>query len=103
MNPVDYDNKINMLSDIKQCIESMEKVNQIEILRIFSNGNAALNENKNGIYINLSDLSEEMLMEIKSYIDYVKTQDNNLFTQEQAKEDFKTNFFSNKDNKDIEV
>ena len=50
------------LSNIKNNIEKMSKKHQIDILRIFKNSsNVILNENSNGIFINLSELDISIL------------------------------------------
>jgi hypothetical protein len=94
------DFSINDLNQIRDIIESMNKFNQIEILRILKNHNEIiLNENKYGIHINLSELKTEIIEELKSYITYVNTQENTLHQVEKQKESFKTIYFT-KDNKD---
>ena len=91
---------ISELNSIRDKIESMPKFNQVEILRIFSkHKNVTLNENKYGVHINLTDLSENIIEELKIYIKYVNTQELNLNELEKQKEDFKNTFFG-KDNKD---
>jgi len=91
---------ISELNSIRDKIESMPKFNQVEILRIFSkHKNVTLNENKYGVHINLTDLPENIIEELKIYIKYVNTQELNLNELEKQKEDFKNTFFG-KDNKD---
>jgi hypothetical protein len=89
------------LNSIRDKIESMSKFNQVEVLRIFSKypSNVTLNENKYGVHINLTDLPEIIIEELKLYIEYVNTQELNLNEMEKQKEEFKNTFFG-KDNKD---
>ena len=90
----------SQLNYVRSSIETMNKFNQIEILRILNNhGGVMLNENKYGIHVNLSELSTEILDELVVYINYVNTQEVALNTVEQQKEDFKNIYFT-KDNKD---
>jgi hypothetical protein len=78
----------------------MTKFNQVEVLRILNkHQNVTLNENKYGVHINLTDLSSEIINELKIYINYVNTQEINLNNIEQQKENFKSIYFA-KDNKD---
>jgi len=92
---------VSELNSIRDKIELMPKFNQVEVLRIFSkHSNVTLNENKYGVHINLTDLSEIIIEELKIYIKYVNTQELNLNEMERQKEDFKNTFFG-KDNKDI--
>lgn len=94
---------INELSGIRDKIEAMTKFNQVEVLRILNkHKGVTLNENKYGIHINLTDLSNEIINELKIYINYVNTQEINLNNIEQQKETFKSIYFT-KDNKDNNV
>ena len=79
----------------------MIKFNQIEVLRILTkHDNSTINENKNGIHINLTELEDDVLNELMGYIKYVNTQELYLNNAEQEKENYKNTFFL-KDNKDI--
>lgn len=94
------DNIINELNYIRNSIENMNKFNQVETLRILKNHpNVFLNENKYGIHINLSELDESILHELKIYINYVNVQESVLNKGEKQKEDYKNTYFT-KDIKD---
>jgi hypothetical protein len=91
---------ISELNYMRESIESMDKFNQIEILRILSKRkDITLNENKYGIHINLSELQKDILDELNTYINYVNTQEKTLHNIEQQKQEYKNTFFS-KDIKD---
>jgi hypothetical protein len=93
----------NKLNYIREQLESMNKFNQIEVLKILTkNKNTTINENKYGIHINLSELQESVLDELMVYIKYVNTQEIYLNNAEQEKEKYKNTFFL-KDNKDISL
>jgi len=73
----------------------MSKFNQVEILRILNkHKEVTLNENKYGIHVNLSELSDEIVEELTTYINYVNTQELALKQDEKQKEDIKNAFFS---------
>ena len=83
------------LENIKNKVESMSKTNQIEILKILKrNSSIKLNENKNGVYINLSFLPNETLEEINYYLNYIFEQETSIEKIEKQKSDFKTEFFA---------
>ena len=83
------------LENIKNKIEYMSKINQIEILKILKkNPNIKLNENKNGMYINLSFLPNETLEEMNYYLNYVLEQEQSIEKMEKQKNDFKNEFFT---------
>jgi len=99
-NSIEFENEIVALNLIREKIESMPKFNQVEVLRILEqNKSVTLNENKNGIHINLSELSEDIIEKMKNYINYVNAQELNLNEMEKQKEEFKNIYFA-KDNKD---
>ena len=61
-NTFDFDE----LNTIREKIELMSKFNQIEVLRILHGyENITLNENKYGIHVNLSDISNDVIEKIK--------------------------------------
>lgn len=94
------DVSINKLNNIRETIESMNKFNQIEVLRLLSkHKNICFNENKYGVHINLTELPSNIIDELDIYIHYVHTQEDTLHQVEQQKETFKNIYFT-KDNKD---
>jgi hypothetical protein len=101
MEKEQYD--FNKLNNIREQIENMSKFNQVEILRILTNhSDVIVNENKYGIHINLSELSNEILNELLIYIKYVNNQETYLNNAEKEKEKYKNTFFL-KDNKDMAI
>ena len=96
----DMNSHCNELQVIRDAIELMPKFNQVEILRILTkNNDVTINENKYGIHINLSDLNQPLIEELKIYIRYVKSQELQLDQTEKQKESFKNTYFM-KDVKD---
>ena len=103
---LDYETKYeskydyNKINNIRESIEAMSKFNQIEILKIITkHKELIINENKNGIHINLSDFSDNILDELLLYIKYVTQQETELNNIEKQKESYKNTYFI-KDNKD---
>jgi hypothetical protein len=92
--------KMDNLENIKNAIENMNKYNQIEVLKILSKNLCKINENKSGVYINLSFLSKETIDELAEYIEYTKQQEDSINTMEYQKDEFKNTFFIEKDNKE---
>jgi len=83
--------KEQTLDIIKNRIEKMGKPQHIEILNILKkNTTVKLNENRNGVYINLSYLPNDVIEELQKYLDYLKDQETNLEQLEIQKEEFKT-------------
>lgn len=92
---------IIVLESIKNTIEAMSKNHHIEILKIIKKNPAVkLNENKSGLYINLTFLPESTLDEISQYLTYVNEQETMLNPFEKEKTDFKNTYFMEKENKE---
>jgi hypothetical protein len=86
------------LMKIKTTIENMNKFNQVGILKLIaSKDSITINENNNGVFINLSDLNSENLQEVIDYIAYVNEQELDLNLQEEIKQEYKSVFFNDKE------
>lgn len=82
------------LDVLKKKIELLEKNQQIEILRIIHNAQSnIINENKNGIYINMSSLSDNIIDELQNYLTYINTQEKDLIVNENIMKNFQNAFF----------
>ena len=82
------------LDVLKKKIELLEKNQQIEILRIIHNSQSnIINENKNGIYINMSSLNNNIIDEMQNYLTYINTQEKDLIVNENIMKDFQNAFF----------
>jgi len=84
------------LEYIRQLIENMNKHNQVEILKIIYESNQkSINENKYGIHINMTELSNEIIENLKKFIKYVNIQENEIYDIEKKKENYLNTYFSN--------
>jgi hypothetical protein len=93
----DYNINIQELNNIRKDCERMNKFHQIEILKILKeSGDIILNENNYGTFINMSDISINILEKIKNYIEYVNIQESHLLKVEKEKTTIKSTFFGNK-------
>ena len=87
-----------ILNQMKMRVESMTKLHQIEVLKIITTcSNVSVNENKSGVYINLSYIEPTVIQEIQNYLNFVDEQEQLLNPAETAKQDIKNTFFNNKD------
>jgi len=94
MEQIEEDYDLPLLNNIREKIEKMPKFNQIEVLRILNNHkDIIINENKYGIHINLTELDNSIIEELKVYINYVNTQEFELNQAEQEKENYKNIYF----------
>lgn len=83
------------LVTLKTKIENLTKKQQVEILRIILKLDVSISENNNGIFFNLSSLSEQQLDNINKYIDYVSDQEEALQEFENVKNELSETFFNN--------
>lgn len=82
---------LDYLKNIRGRIENMSKFNQIEILKILnSNNSTIINENKNGIHINLSEVDPNIIAKINNFISYLETQEEDLKADEIKKKNLET-------------
>lgn len=79
-----------LIHELKMSIESMTKYNQLEVFNILVNNECKLNENKSGVYVNLSIVPENVIIELDKYVKYTNEQENNLIETESKKNEFKT-------------
>jgi len=88
------------LTILKEKIETLSQFHQIEILKILKNDETCtLNENTNGVFINLTNVSNEVVSKLTNYLDYVKEQESQLNEVEQQKSSLSNTFFKDiKDN-----
>ena len=92
--------KDNRLTELKNHIESLEKHHQVEILKILSKNMCKINENKSGVFVNMTFLEQSILNEIQDYLKYMKEQEENLITTEYQKQEFINSYFVEKEDKD---
>lgn len=82
---------------LKTNIENLNKFHQIEILKIFNEENSnMINENNNGVFINLVDLSDSLYNKLNEYITYVNVQQQQLTSIEEEKINIENEFFKEK-------
>lgn len=83
------------LDKLRKNIEDLDNIHHIEIAKIFKKNNIDLTENNNGIFINLNLLDIKIINEIKEYLNYVKTQENDILKIEMQKEKIENKYFNN--------
>lgn len=81
------------LLHIKEEIELLNKPRQGEILKIFLADNVSTTENKNGVFINLSHINDDIIQKLQDKLCYFKEQDTTLEEMEKIKQDFHDNYF----------
>lgn len=86
------------LAHLRNTIEKMEKIHQLFILDILVKNKVEITENGNGVFVNMSLLTKEVLSAIKEYAEYVEIQEQQLHKLELLKQRYQQEFYG-KDNK----
>ena len=90
--------KVQELENMKTKIESLSKNHQIEILKLMKKNNKVIiNENKNGVFINLSFLPDDVLQDIREYLNFICDQEDVLMSLESQKNQFKYDYSMDED------
>jgi hypothetical protein len=83
------------LTMMKDKIEKMQKNYHVEIARILiKDYQISYDENKNGIFINLSHLSQEVIDKMIKFMEYVDLQEKQLEIDEKEKHELKDAYFT---------
>ena len=87
------------LKTLKEKLQELSKFHQIEVFKILKKNNIQYTENRNGIFVNMNELSKPVLSLLNEYLNYVETQQDHLEFIEKKKEHYKQSFFNpNKEN-----
>jgi 7,8-dihydro-6-hydroxymethylpterin-pyrophosphokinase len=82
------------LKQLKDRIESLNQHHQIQILTIVTQNNVAYTENKNGSFVNLTNMDEATISKITAYLKYVDEQETQLNEVENQKTELTKQFFT---------
>ena len=85
---------VNDIKCLRDIIEQMEKVHQLQILDICNHHNVPNTENINGIFINMILLNETTLQAIDEYIKYISLQQTQLNDVEATKKKYQEEFYN---------
>ena len=93
------------LQELKDIIENMTKYHQVEVLRIFADADTSrINENKNGTFINLTEVSDSTIGRVLAYVKYVDEQTSEIEEVEQERSQIQEAFFKeDKDTRNIKL
>ena len=77
---------IKKFESINSKIEKLNKKQHIEILRIITKDEKVnISENKNGTFINMNELNNEIINKIVEYLNYIETKEKELINIENKK------------------
>jgi hypothetical protein len=78
---------------MKDRIEALNQHHQIQILKIMAQCNVGMTENKNGSFINLTNVEDAVISKINEYLSYVDEQESQLNQVENQKTELTKQFF----------
>jgi hypothetical protein len=81
------------LKQLKDRIEALNQHHQIQILKIMKECKVDLTENKNGSFINLTNVDDAVICKINEYMSYVDEQETQLNEVENQKTELTKQFF----------
>ncbi len=82
--------------DLKDKIEQMSKSRHIELARILIHEyKISYDENQNGIFINMSELSSSVIDKMNEFTRYIERQENDFLQMEAEKNGLKDTYFNN--------
>ena len=84
---------IEKLELLKKDIELLSKEHHVHILKLLKNNNVNINENKNGVFLNLTELSEIVIDELQNYCLYIKNQEVKLNDMQESQDKIEKELF----------
>jgi len=84
----------DLLKQLKDRIEALNQHHQIQILTIVTQSKVAHTENKNGSFINLTNVDDAVISKITEYLKYVDEQETQLNEVENQKTELTKQFFT---------
>lgn len=81
--------QVQRLQNLKNTIEGLNQTYHKQLFNIFHKNNINYSENRNGVFINISNLSEEVTKELEKHIEYIKKQEKRLLDIENKKKKYK--------------
>jgi hypothetical protein len=76
---------VQELETLKSSIDTMNRSNHVEILKILKENDVKINENKSGVYINMSFLEKDVIEKISTFVKYIEEQEKSLEIVERQK------------------
>jgi hypothetical protein len=95
LNNILNNKHLNRLNLLKNNIDAMDTSQHLEICKILKKNNIYLNENNNGIFVNLNTIDEKIIIELENYIFFIKKQSELIKLDENKKIEIENIYFKN--------
>jgi len=99
MNSIEINNnqskeKITQLKELRNIIEGTNILHHKEVLRILKDNDCSISSNRNGSFINLTNVDENIIDKINIYLEHVNKQETELKEKNDAQESAKQQFIN---------
>lgn len=85
--------KYKMITQLRDTIQEMKLDTHRDIFKILKKNDIPYSENTNGIFVNLSELKDQVVEEIQKYIQYIETQEKEIQDIENQKKEYEDKYF----------
>jgi len=85
--------RIENLRRLRDSIEAMDQIHQVNILAILKENNVDHTENVNGVFVNMTLLAPAIINQMIEYLGYVKLQQTQLAQGENLKQKYRNEFY----------
>jgi len=82
------------VTHLRDRIEALPKQHHKDVARILIENNTTFDENKNGMFINLSTVPQDVLEKIAHFVSYIDLQQETIDTGETERKDLKIQYFA---------
>ena len=69
------EDKVIIAKNLKTIIENMDPIHHEKVLIILNNHNVHISENRNGCFINITNMSDNLINELNTFINYINKQE----------------------------
>lgn len=83
-----------ILNNLRKKIENLQLSAHFEVFKLIKKYNIPYNENTNGIFINMANLTPECIDELTNHIKWLDEQKSFLQKDEHVKDQYRENFFT---------
>jgi hypothetical protein len=85
---------VELLNALQKKIENLQPSAHFEIFKLIKKYGIPFNENSNGIFINMTNISVPCLSELSKHIKWLDEQKSFLQKDEEVKNEYRENFFT---------
>ena len=82
---------MNNLKQLKDDIEQLNPSDHVTLGKVFYECNVNMFENKNGLFINLTNVEESVIEKIRTKLQYIQEQEQDFASLELKKQEYKDN------------